>query len=226
MKKILVFIMFASLVFSLSACGELTENNKDTTASTDAITTSAEATGAQTSQSETTVKAEPVEVEMLPEEIPTQFVFASGAGAWSTILNLNQDGSFEGFYHDSEMGSNADEYPKGTVYMCNFSGKFDNIVKVNEYMYSMTLDEITTEHEKGEEWIKDEIRYIASNPYGIHDGEEFILYLPETPVSELPENFLNWCPFRKGIQKEPLPDTLSCYGLLNVNTNDGFFCGA
>ena len=230
MKKVLCVILTLIFVFALSACGGATGNTKETTLLTELITigtkatstqtTSAETTVAQTSQPQTTDNAEPVEVEMLPEEIPTEFTFASGAGAWCTFLLLEHDGSFKGSYHDSEMGSNAEEYPKGTCYVCEFSGKFDNIVKINDYCYSMILTEITTENEYGEEWIKNEVRYIASNPYGIHNGEEFILYLPGTPVSELSEKFKSWSPFLRG---DDAPDTMSDYGICNVNTGHGFF---
>lgn len=44
-----------------------------------------------------------------------EFLFASGAGAWGTILTIEDDGSFSGQYSDSDIGSNAAEYPHGTL---------------------------------------------------------------------------------------------------------------
>lgn len=220
MKKVLCIILTLIFVFTLSACKKAEGKDKETTVPTKEITTSVETTVAETTVPQTTVGAEFAEDGLLPEGIPDDFTFASGAGAWATILKLERDGSFTGFYHDSEMGSNAEEYPKGTRYVCEFSGKFDNIVKINDYCYSMTLTEITTENDYGEEWIKNEVRYIASNPHGIHNGEEFILYLPGTPVSELSEQFKSWSPFLRG---DDAPDTMSDYGIWNVNTGHGFF---
>lgn len=52
------------------------------------------------------------------------FNFASGAGGWWTEFTMNGDGSFKGNYHDSEIGSTGRGYPKGTVYVCKFSGRF------------------------------------------------------------------------------------------------------
>lgn len=64
---------------------------------------------------------------LLPEDMPQDFVFSSGAGGWQTSLTLNRDGSFTGTYSDSEMGDQRDDYPHGTVYICEFSGQFSNL---------------------------------------------------------------------------------------------------
>ena len=53
-------------------------------------------------------------------ELPDEFYFSSGAGAWRTELFLQDDGSFNGQYSDSDMGSMGEEYPNGTVYICEF----------------------------------------------------------------------------------------------------------
>lgn len=156
----------------------------------------------------------------LPQDV-TKFIFSSGAGAWGTVLDLNKEGDFSGNFHDSEMGENTDEYPDGTVYLSVFTGKFTNFEKINDYSYKMIVADVKTRDEVGKEWIEQGIRYVATTPYGIDGGTEFILYLPQTPVSELPEDFLYWWPAR--FESEEKPTTLSYYGILNVATNDGFF---
>lgn len=45
------------------------------------------------------------------------FAFSSGAGAWGTVLTVLEDGSFEGNYHDTNMGDTGEEYPNGSVIM-------------------------------------------------------------------------------------------------------------
>ena len=163
----------------------------------------------------------------LPEE-DTEFSFLSGAGAWRTVITLNRNGAFTGSYLDSEMGEIGEEYPKGSVYICDFSGKFENIEKIDAYSYKMTLTDVTTEKAVDEEWIEDEIRYVASAPHGLNDPinmlecTEFVFYLPDTPVDQVPEEFLIWWPYRYTQETDP-KDTLSCYGILNVTTNFGFF---
>ena len=171
---------------------------------------------------------ETVKEETKPEKdplldiLPLEFVYSSGAGAWESIITLNPDGSFIGTYQDSEMGSSGEGYSNGTVYTCKFSGKFEEIKQVNDYTYTMTLAEVTTEKKEGEEWIEDQILYIAAAPYGLENGKEFLLYTPETPIKELSEEFLNWWP-KRYLQEEQALEKLSCYGIYNKETEIGFF---
>ena len=151
---------------------------------------------------------------VLPEDLPDGLVFASGAGAWATVMTLEQDGTFSGEYHDSDMGDSGEEYSNGTVYVCDFSGRFSDIEKADENSYSMTLAEIGSDYEDG-------VRYVSSEPYGIEDGDEFILYLPDTPTDGLDEEFLSWWPGR--YMAEEQTGTLGMYGLYNVKMGYGFF---
>lgn len=73
----------------------------------------------------------------LPNTSPLTMTFSSGAGAWATSITLNRDGSFEGSYHDSDMGFIGEGYPHGTVYICKFSGAFDNIQQIDDNTYAM-----------------------------------------------------------------------------------------
>lgn len=160
--------------------------------------------------------------EPLPDALPLEFVFASGAGAWGTELTLNRDGSFAGQYSDSEMGESGEGYSKGSVYVCAFSGRFEEIKQVDDTTYSMKLGEIKVTDEPGKEWIEEEIRYVASDPFGIAGGETFFLYTPETPLEGLSEEFLSWWPDNYRRETDAL-QTLACYGLRNQETEQGFF---
>jgi hypothetical protein len=93
---------------------------------------------------------------------------------------------------------------------------------VDEYTYSMELDTISVEKEAGEEWIEDNVRYVASEPYGFDNGEEFLLYLPGAPMDELPEEFVYWISMPRAWDSYSTPDELPCYGLYNVNGEYGF----
>ena len=64
---------------------------------------------------------------------------------------------------------------------------------MDEYSYSMTLSELNCDDEGGKEWIEDGICYVPAAPYGMEDGETFVLYLPDTPTDGLDEDFLSWC---------------------------------
>lgn len=153
---------------------------------------------------------------------PLDFWFSSGAGAWGTGLTLNADGSFQGNFYDTNMGENTEDYPNGTTYTCNFSGLFADAVKLDEYSYSITLKELTTERERGEEWIEDGMRYIASDPYGLENCTEFILYLPQTPVSLMSEEALFWWPLRYEEERT----VLKAYGVYNTTDESCFYAMA
>lgn len=146
-----------------------------------------------------------------------EFWFGSGAGAWFTTVTIQPDGTFAGYYLDCDMGSRGTDYPNGTSYECNFSGKFSELKKINEYEYSMKCESIITEGIIGQEKIIDGERIITAGPYGFDDADEFIIYLPGKPAVGLPEMFLGW------VKVNPEEtDTLTFYGLYNVEGEQGF----
>ena len=181
----------------------------------------------------------------MPFDQPLEMEFCSGAGGWWTALRIHPDGSFEGDYHDSDMGDGGENYPYGTEYVCPFHGSFRDIVQLTDNSWSLTLEELVldTGHPVGEEWIEDGVRYVSSEPYGFNNqdskalepGAQFILYSPEAkgyaPTDDLygmngeDENsplyeFWTWWPNRRGWD----PDTtLDCWGLHNLASGQGFF---
>ena len=148
-----------------------------------------------------------------------EFYFASGAGGWRTFLNIEEDGSFFGEYSDSDMGSTGEGYPNGTYYYCKFNGKFTEAVKVNDYTYSMKIEEISCVNEPETSEIIDGILYYYATPYGMEGAEEVLIYLPGAPVSELPEEYINWV---RNDMVDPDAVELSFYGLYNVTEQKGF----
>ncbi|MBR6513914.1 MAG: hypothetical protein IKT46_03675 [Clostridia bacterium] len=165
--------------------------------------------------------------EVIPVEDGTEFYFSSGASAWYTSVVLNSDGSFEGEYSDFDASGVDENSPNGCYYVADFKGKFTNIKKLNDYSYSMTLEYVETEKPAGEEWIEDGTKYIAADAHGI-SGEEFILYLPETPASETNADFLTWWRdyYQYSDENGEISDssvTLGCYAIRNLTENFGFF---
>lgn len=190
MKKISLLLSFTLCTYLLCSCVAVNNTNK------------------------TNVVIEEV---CLPISQPLDFAYSSGVGGWYTILTLMPDGTFNGSFYDSEMGSVGEEYPNGTVYLSEFSGIFTNVNKIDEYSYSVTLEELNIDKPEREEWIEDGVLYIASNPYGL-DGKDFVLYTPETPTENLSQEFLSW----KQIAQKDVTK-LSVYGLYNKSTGAGFF---
>lgn len=154
--------------------------------------------------------------------LPTEFYFSSGAGGWGTELSLAPDGSFTGEFHDSDMGTTGPGYPYGTVYVCSFSGRFGDVKRVDEYTCSMRLLDLTTERVIGDEWIEDEVRYVSSDPYGLEDADEFLVYLPGSYVRGLPREFVTWVSMPRAWGPEDRPVLLPFYGLYNVANEAGF----
>lgn len=224
-KSLLIFIL--AIVLCFSACSnESTEKDNDkneekTTVVENVTNNEKKPENVTNDVVEDATEATQENVNLPLNQNGTEFTFSSGAGGWRTVIRLNSDGTFTGRYSDSEMGSTGEGYPNGSYYISEFSGKFVNIKKVNDYTYSMELADLKFAKTVGEEWIEDEILYIASEPYGLESGKEFIFYLPETPITAMNEEFQSWWPGR--FDFDAPKSTMSCYGILNVETNYGFF---
>ena len=145
-----------------------------------------------------------------------EFTFASGAGGWSTYLYIEEDGTFYGNFHDSDMGCTGEGYPGGTIYYCDFSGKFTNPVKIDDYSYQFEIESLKCEKEEGEEEIIDEILYIYSYPYGLDDADKLYMYLPGKDTKDFSEELQMWL-FLMDNEKE-----LPFYALYNENPECGF----
>lgn len=147
-----------------------------------------------------------------------EFYYSSGAGGWATMLRINDDGSFEGHYYDSDMGDTGDGYPDGTCYESDFTGTFAQPEKVNDYTYSMKIESMKADREAGTEEIKDNIRYCYTEPFGFEDAEELLVYLPGSNTSDLPQSFVDWVSNADMIEN----DKLNSYGLYNEKGECGF----
>lgn len=144
------------------------------------------------------------------ETLPEVFLFSSGAGAWRTELHLNADGSFEGEYTDSNMGS-------GELLYCNFSGQFGEPEQVGEFIWSATVESLELEDTPGEVTYVKAGNYslVASTPYGLESAKEVRFYLPGAAAEDLPEAFRSWT-------HAPSEGVLDFYGLYNVEEGLGF----
>lgn len=218
MKKWIKILPLAVCVMSLSACST---GNADATTATEKA---GWATGESTEQAETTTEAteastqQPVAVQLPIGEEGMKLYFSSGAGGWGTELTLYADGSFSGEYHDSDMGAVGDDYPNGTLYRSSFSGSFTDIQMINDTTYQMTLGSL--EQLPIDTGVIDGVLYVQGDAVGITGGETFYFYTPETPTTQVSEEFLSWWP---GRYSDPVPNTLTEYGLENVSGDSGFF---
>lgn len=157
------------------------------------------------------------------ESIPASYMFCSGVGAWSTDLTIEPDGSFTGLFLDSDMGTaDPEKYPGGTRYVCNFSGKFTQPVKVDDTTYSMRIESLEPAHPADEsEEYADDVRYIYSGPYGLENAEELLIYLPDSKADDVPENVL-WSAKGPYGWETAEDGTLGLYIIYNVSEEHGF----
>lgn len=149
----------------------------------------------------------------------TEFHFNSGAGAWGTVLLIHPDGSFTGTFQDTDMGSGEDpEYPNGCVSYSDFSGKFAQPVWLDEHSCTLKILDIQYAQEPGTSEIKDGILYSYDTAYGLTETEGLVLYLPGTPLPELPEDYMPWAGLY-GHEGTEFPH----YGLYNPGHKTGFY---
>lgn len=125
--------------------------------------------------------------------ISGEYVFSAGVGAWSTQLNINDDFTFSGMYHDSELGLTGEKNPNGTVIICEFTGKFSTPVKIDDYTYKLTVESISLKNEDGYVYYDNGIEYeCIGEPYGFDGCRDFYLYIKGKQTNDLSEDFLAW----------------------------------
>lgn len=137
-------------------------------------------------------------------QLPSEFVFTSGAGGWATELTLNDDGSFTGQYHDSEPSLTGTNYPYGTVYICEFYGKFTTPQKNSEYVYTTKIESIEAKGAPGSVYYQDGVKYIVSSlsdAAGLSIDGEYCIYLSGCPLKDIDETFLRWASLISSNQK-------------------------
>ncbi|MBR6707219.1 MAG: hypothetical protein IKI84_11165 [Clostridia bacterium] len=145
--------------------------------------------------------------------------FYSGAGGWETSLTFGENGAFEGKFHDGEMGETGEGYPDGTVYTCLFHGRLSAAEQLTETSWLLKVEENAVNEGQEAELIGDGIRFVTGEPYGLCKATEVVLYLPGTPVKDLPEGFLFWAHLD---EIDPEAKTLPYYAIWNEAEEAGF----
>ena len=161
-----------------------------------------------------------------------KYSFTSGVGYWSTNLEIDSEGRFNGEYHDQNAGESGDGYD-GTTYFSSFSGSFTNPKKINAYTYSFELGDINYENTPGTEIIESmgsdsrfKMRKVYTEAYGLDRGTKTIYaYTPDAPVSELPEGLMSWVGHLRSDETRKNSE-LSCKCLYAVEPEYGWIGGS
>ena len=118
--------------------------------------------------------------------------FWTGHGGWYEKFCIEKDGSFFGIFLDTNMGENAPEYEYGTQYNSIYFGQLDNITKIDDYTYAVELKHINYDYEIDSQMIVDKVLNIYTESYFWSDAKILMIYLPGTPINELPDWAYGW----------------------------------
>ena len=153
-------------------------------------------------------------------QVKGKYIFSVGAGAWSTIMTVNADGSFSADYHDSDLGVTGDGYPNGSRAIASGTGKFTYTKRNNDGSFSMTCDQKAF-HQNGtvgDVTIKDGVRVeTVDGIYGLTPCNTFTVYPTGYATSALSDDVKSWM---YGVIGNPFPSTLA--GPLIVNDSGTF----
>lgn len=106
----------------------------------------------------------------------------------SQNLTVNADGSFTMLYHHLIYDNSV-----RTMEYFSEAGSFSNVKKLNDFTYSMRIaDAYTTTSEADAEKVSEGYPTKAvEDSFGLYGGGEAIVYMPEAPLSQIPESVLN-----------------------------------
>ncbi|MGO5363941.1 MULTISPECIES: PASTA domain-containing protein [unclassified Bifidobacterium] len=153
-------------------------------------------------------------------QVQGKYIFSVGAGAWSTIMTVNADGTFSADYHDSDLGVTGDGYPNGSRSIASGTGKFNYSKRNDDGSFSMTCDPKAF-HQNGtvgDVTIKDGVRVeTVDGIYGLTPCNTFTVYPTGYATSALSDDVKSWM---YGVISNPLPSTLA--GPLIVNDRGTF----
>lgn len=198
------------------------QKNKQTkkSTSTEANTTTKESQPTQTSQSEKQATTNQQQTSSVFSQLAgKQFIFSSGAGAWSTGLKIEANGQFTGQYSDMDMGDVGSENPNGTQYLSNFAGQMVVEQQLSDTIYLIKIKNITYANDIDTQEVVEGIKRVYTDAHGLTGEGPLLLYLPNTPLSQIPDEYKNW------IMPGMLPEgatTLGFYGIYNEPMQTGF----
>ena len=118
--------------------------------------------------------------------------YLSALTSWSTMITFYPDShQFEGEYSSTMSNIDGDGYD---IEKCEFTGMIDGFVRKNDYSFSTHVLDLNVKQfdTKQEEYDGLPATVTCADPYGFTSPDELVLYLPNTPLSEVPEEVLNW----------------------------------
>lgn len=109
----------------------------------------------------------------------------------TTTLTMGEAGSFSGQYMLFKPGETGDDYPKGTIYLSNFTGRFTNAVEKSSRLYTLDISSLSLSTAAGNTVYKDGYRYIATEAHGFENASSVELYMSGASTAAMDECLLN-----------------------------------
>jgi tetratricopeptide (TPR) repeat protein len=155
------------------------------------------------------------EGELTAEELfallPKDFVCTPGED-WGSWIELNDDGTFKGEYQYYDF-SGVRAYEVHQV--SNYTGRFTNVKKVDEFTYSVEVADLSYEREVGTSESETDAYGLRITEYvearGLANAGTIYIYLKGADLSSLSPDFLKY------IEYDPAAGVLPCYGIYNPN---------
>ncbi|MBP5418043.1 MAG: hypothetical protein J6Y58_11040 [Clostridiales bacterium] len=125
----------------------------------------------------------------LPAEI---YCHLTALTSWYTDIKIDsKNNTFTGGYESALPNLDGDGYD---MLQCTFNGTIDGFTRVNEYSFSAHVKTMETEKfdKKSDRYMDLPAEVTYSDPYGFTKADEIILYLPNTPVSQLSDKAIEW----------------------------------
>ena len=152
-------------------------------------------------------------------DVAGTYELSSGVGAWFTEMTVDPDGSFSGYFQDTDMdGGELEGAPyQATVYGAAFSGALSKAERVGDRELDCTVKELTWE--QFDPYVEDDALRVSAQPSGLNQGDKLRFFMEGAEAEALPEGFLVWVRMREGeIAWEALPYT----GMYNETADAGF----
>ena len=219
-----MFFLLFSILFCGCATGKAQESKQEEGTEIQEEGTEIQADSSETIEEETTTEANNCELVSSQSDINFEvlsqkaYSYSSGAGAWSEDFKIQKDGSFYGDFHDSDMGDSGDDYPNGTIYISSYSGHFTDLTKINDTVYEMKLADISYDTEPDSQEYSDDFHYVYTKSLCFEGADIITIYLPGTPIKEIPEDVYWWLSAQNSSKTE-----LTTIALANLSSQIGIY---
>jgi len=127
-----------------------------------------------------------------PEKIATYM--SAGTISWNQNVTINtSDWTIIGNYESFMMNLDGDQ-ERYDGYLSYFKSKVSPLERINDYSFKTTVSGLSwstgADYEGTHENLPCDYHYAP--PYKLNEGDELILYLPNTPISEFPKAASDW----------------------------------